>query len=210
MLRAEHNKESDMDAEALNAELGGMDIYLLDQVLKGRFPKGSRILDAGCGGGRNLTWFARNGFEVFGCDTNQKSINKLQESGLAPKENFVLQSATKLPWQGGHFQGVICNALLHVLDSREDFDAALKEIWRVLAPGGVWFARLATTLSMEKHAEPLGDGRYRMPGTQWDILPTSLEDILKYTDQLGGKLLEPVKTANVQNQRAMATWVMQK
>ena len=199
-----------MDAEALSAELAGMDIYLLDQVLKGRFPQGSRILDAGCGGGRNMVWFARNGFEVYACDSNEKSVNKVRESGIAPKDHILHQSAAKLPWEDGYFQGVICNALLHVLGSREEFDATLNETWRVLAPGGVWFARLATTLSMEQHAEPLGDGRYRMPGTQWDILPTSLEDILKYTEQLGGTLLEPIKTVNVQNQRAMATWVMQK
>lgn len=199
-----------MDADALNTELSGMDIYLLDQVLKGRFAPGSRILDAGCGGGRNLVWFARNGFDVYACDTNEKSVNKVIELGIAPPDNILHQSVVELPWPDGHFSGVICNALLHVLESREEFDAILNETWRVLAPGGVWFARLATTLSMEQLAEPLGNGRYRMPGTQWDILPTSLEDILKYTNKLGGKQLEPIKTVNVQNQRAMATWVMQK
>jgi hypothetical protein len=86
----------------------------------------------------------------------------------------------------------------------------LRETWRVTATGGIWFARLATTLSMEAHAEPLGDGRYRMPGTSWDILPTSLQQMLDWTTELGGHLLDPIKTVNVQNQRAMATWVMQK
>lgn len=199
-----------MDADALNNELAGMDIYLLDQVLKGRFPKGARVLDAGCGGGRNLVWFARNGFDVHACDSNEKSVNKVRELGIAPPENILHRSAAELPWEDGHFQGVICNALLHILEGRDEFDSVLKETWRVLAPGGVWFARLATTLSMENHAEPLGSGRYRMPGTQWDILPTSLEDMLKYTEQLGAELLEPIKTVNVQNQRAMATWVMRK
>ena len=199
-----------MDAEALNLELAGMDISLLDQVLKGRFTPGGRVLDVGCGGGRNMVWFARNGFDVFGVDGNAKSVEKVQSMGIVPAENVVECSATKLSWPDGHFDGVICNALLHVLDSRADWEAALCETWRVLKPGGIWFARLATTLSMEKHAEPLGDGRYRMPGTQWDILPTSLEELLKYTEQLGGELLEPIKTVNVQNQRAMATWVLRK
>ena len=199
-----------MDADALNNELAGMDIYLLDQVLKGRFPGGARVLDAGCGSGRNLVWFARNGFEVYACDSSEKAVAKVRGLDVVPSDRVLHQSAAKLPWPDGHFAGVICNALLHVLESREEFDAVLNETWRVLAPGGIWFGRLATTLSMEKYAEPLGDGRYRMPGTRWDILPTALEDMLKFTEQLGGKLLDPIKTVNVQNQRAMATWVMQK
>lgn len=198
-----------MDANALNAELAGMDIALLDQVLKGRFMPGTRILDAGCGAGRNLQWFARNGFEVHGVDIAQAQIERLRASGLAPASNFLCTSAEQLPWPDGHFGGVICNALLHVLPDRATFERALRETWRVTAPGGTWFARLASTLSME-HAEHLGDGRYRMPGTQWDILPSSLQQMLDWTQQLGGTLLDPIKTLNVQNQRAMATWVMQK
>ncbi|MBK8208469.1 MAG: class I SAM-dependent methyltransferase [Planctomycetes bacterium] len=199
-----------MDADALNVELAGMDIYLLDQVLKGRFKQGSRIVDVGCGGGRNLAWFARNGFEVYGIDSHEGAVSKLIAANLAPVGNIVHGSAAALPWPDSHFQGVICNALLHLLGTRDEFNAVLRETWRVLTPGGVWFARLATTLSMEQHAKPLGDGRYRMPGTQWDILPTSLEDMLRLTADLSATLLEPIKTVNVQNTRAMATWVMQK
>jgi ubiquinone/menaquinone biosynthesis C-methylase UbiE len=199
-----------MDADALNAELAGMDMSLLDQVLKARFKPAGRILDVGCGGGRNMVWFARNGFEVYGVDGNAKSVEKVRAAGIVPADHVIECSATNLRWPHEYFDGVICNALLHVLDSRADWEAALAESWRVLKPGGTWFARLATTLSMENHAEPLGDGRYRMPGTQWDILPTSLEEMLQWTERLGAKLLEPIKTVNVQNQRAMATWVMQK
>jgi tellurite methyltransferase len=199
-----------MDADALNEELAGMDMSLLDQVLKGRFQAGTRILDAGCGGGRNLAWFGRNGFEVYAIDIDRGAIDKQRAAGTAPSANFVHGTAAKLPWPDGYFHGVICNALLHVLADREEFLAVLRETWRVVAPGGIWFARLATTLSMEEYAEPLENGRYRMPGTRWDILLSSLEEILKWTEELGGKLIEPIKTVNVQNTRAMATWVMQK
>jgi SAM-dependent methyltransferase len=199
-----------MDAEALNAELAGMDIYLLDQVLKGRFAPGSRILDAGCGAGRNLAWFGRNGFEVYGIDADATAIARVREAGIAPAENLVAGSVTSLPWPDGHFHGVICNALLHVLPGRTELEQAVRETWRVLAPGGVWFARVATSLSMEQHAIALENGRYRMPGTRWDILLLGLDEMLQMTSQLGAMLLEPIKTVNVQNQRAMATWVLQK
>ncbi|MFT3743892.1 MAG: hypothetical protein QM785_06305 [Pyrinomonadaceae bacterium] len=42
---------------------GGIDIYLFDQIQKGRFSPGMKILDAGCGGGRNIHWLLRNGYQ---------------------------------------------------------------------------------------------------------------------------------------------------
>ena len=48
----------------LNHLLGNIDIYLLDQILKDRFKKSFKILDAGCGEGRNLIYFVRNGFKL--------------------------------------------------------------------------------------------------------------------------------------------------
>lgn len=196
-----------MDANALNAELAGMDIALLDQVLKGRFAPGSRVVDIGCGSGRNLVWFARNGFETYALDQDAGCIARVQRD--VPGVHAVTGHADALPWPAGHFQGVLCNALLHMLPDREMLHRVLHESWRVLAPGGTWFARLATTLSMEAHAIAVGNGRYQMPGG-WEVLPTTLDEMLDLTRQLGGKLLDPIKTVNVQNQRAMATWVMTK
>ena len=44
---------------SLQEQFGQIDIYLFDQLLRGRIPPGSRILDAGCGSGRNLVYFLR-------------------------------------------------------------------------------------------------------------------------------------------------------
>ncbi|MHC4839499.1 MAG: class I SAM-dependent methyltransferase [Planctomycetota bacterium] len=199
-----------MNPDELNAELSGMDIYLLDQILKNRFRAGGRILDVGCGAGRNLKWFARNGFEVYALDKHEKAIEKVTATDLLPTDHIFHQSATELPFEDSFFDGVVCNALLHMLDTRDEMEKVIIESWRVLKPGGTWFARLATDLSMESLIEQQPDGRHRMPGTEWDIHLTSLDEMLKWTEKLGGKLLDPIKTTNVQNQRAMTTWVMQK
>jgi len=47
---------------------GGIDIYLFDQLLKGRFVPEMRVLDPGSGSGRNLVYFLWSGYEVFGVD----------------------------------------------------------------------------------------------------------------------------------------------
>ena len=49
-------------------QFGQIDIYLFDQLLRGRIALGMRVLDAGCGAGRNLVYFLREGYEVFGVD----------------------------------------------------------------------------------------------------------------------------------------------
>jgi ubiquinone/menaquinone biosynthesis C-methylase UbiE len=196
-----------MDAEGLRIELAGMDIYLLDQVLKGRFRKGCSILDVGCGAGRNIMWFARNGYDVNGIDVDETHIAGLNEQEIG---NFVQGTATELPWPDAKFDAVICNALLHVLANRTELDAAMRESWRVLKPGGIWFTRVATTLGMEGHIEALQDGRYRVGEPGWEVVPLSLDEMLATTKEFGGTLLEPIKAVNVQNQRAMSTWVMEK
>ncbi|MCF6227733.1 MAG: class I SAM-dependent methyltransferase [Planctomycetes bacterium] len=199
-----------MNPTQLNAELSGMDIYLLDQILKERFIPAGRVLDVGCGAGRNLKWFARNDFEVYALDSHEKAIQKVKETGLLSDDRILHQSATTLPFADDFFDGIICNALLHMLNTREEIDQVISETWRVLKPGGIWFARLATDLSMQSLIEKQPDGRHRMPSTEWDIHLTSLDEMLGWTEKLGGKLLDPIKTSNVQNQRAMATWVMVK
>ncbi len=65
---------------------GGIDIYLFDQLLKGRLTSSTRLLDAGCGGGRNLIYFLRTGYDVYGVDESSRSIAQVRglAASLAP------------------------------------------------------------------------------------------------------------------------------
>ncbi|WP_255459102.1 class I SAM-dependent methyltransferase [Mucilaginibacter lacusdianchii] len=58
---------------------GNIDIYLFDQLLKGTYANSRKILDAGCGGGRNLVYFLQNGYEVYGVDPNPQAIEAVKE-----------------------------------------------------------------------------------------------------------------------------------
>src|SRR3954462_11340958 len=70
----------------LRGWFGGIDIYLFDQLLKGRFKPPMRLLDAGCGTGRNLTYFFRAGFDVYAVDEDEDALNHVREMAaeLAP------------------------------------------------------------------------------------------------------------------------------
>jgi tellurite methyltransferase len=84
----------------------------------------------------------------------------------------------------------------------------MDEMWRVLAPGGLFFARLASSIGLESLV-PETLGRMRLPdGSQRFVVDEQF--LLDTTHDLRGTLLDPLKTTNVQNMRCMTTWVIQK
>jgi SAM-dependent methyltransferase len=193
---------------------GNIDIYLFDQLLKGRFDNCTKVLDAGCGGGRNLVYFLNNGFEVFGIDQSAEAVEAVKQlsaslSPANPIDNFAVAPVEDMPFADAQFDVVICSAVLHFAQDAEHFDAMMRSLWRVLKPGGHFFARLASDIGIEDKVKPLGNFRYLLPDGSERFLVS--EDVLmEYTDTLGGKLFEPLKTTNVHNLRCMTTWCMYK
>ena len=193
---------------------GDIDIYLFDQLLKGRIIKGMRILDAGCGSGRNLAYFMRSGFDLHAIDRSEEAIEEVRKLGakLAPgwKDEFAqVQSIEKINFANDSFDVVISNAVLHFADNEAHFQRMLHEMWRVLRPGGLLFVRLASSIGIEEKVIPLGQHRYRLPDRSIRFLVDE-ERLMKTTDKLQGILLDPIKTVNVANQRCMTTWVLKK
>ncbi|NCD70324.1 class I SAM-dependent methyltransferase [Mucilaginibacter agri] len=193
---------------------GNIDIYLFDQLLKGTYNNCNKVLDAGCGGGRNLIYFLKNGYEVYGIDPNPDAVSAVKQLSqtLAPAnsvENFVVASAEKLPFNDNYFDLVISSAVLHFANNSEHFDHMIHSMWRVLKPGGYLFARLASDIGIETLVQSLGNGRYLLPdGSERFLVNQHL--LLQYTESLNGLLYEPIKTTNVQNLRCMTTWCLQK
>ncbi len=194
--------------------LGDIDIYLLDQLLKGRIAPGMRLLDAGCGGGRNLVWFLRSGCEVHGVDASPAAVEQARRLAgrLAPShppESFQTADLDALPFPEGRFDAVVCSAVLHFARDEAHFDRMLDEMWRVLRPGGLFFARLASTIGLEGRVRPLEGRWFQLPDGSERFLVD--EELLRRTsDRLGGVWLDPLKTTLVQNLRSMSTWVLRK
>jgi tellurite methyltransferase len=201
-------------AMELREQLGDIDIYLLDQLLKGRLTPDMTILDAGCGGGRNLVYFLRRGYPVFAVDKNPRAVAQVRElaAQLAPElpvESFQVADLSESPFPDERFDAVICSAVLHFARDEAQFDRMLDGMWRVLRPGGLFFARLASTIGIEPLVQPLQGRRYLLPdGTERFLVDEAM--LLSVADQLGGSWIEPLKTTVVQNQRSMTTWVLRK
>jgi len=200
-------------AAELEREFGGIDIYLFDQLLRGRFDRRPRVLDAGCGAGRNLPYFLRHGFDVRAVDADAMAIRSVRQlvaslNAAVPPGQIHCGPLDALPWEDGSTDAVICSAVLHFAHDEREFAAMLEEMWRVLAPGGLFFARLASSIGLERHL-PSATGRMRLPdGSERFVVDE--QTILGWASTLGGTLADPLKTTNVQNLRCMTTWVMEK
>jgi SAM-dependent methyltransferase len=194
---------------ALRSEFGDIDIYLFDQLLKGRFDDRARVLDAGCGDGRNLRYLLAHGFECWGVDRDPAAVAHVRRlaaslSGDAAPDRFQVAEVDRLPWTGVSFDAVICSAVLHFADDTAHFERMVDALWRVLAPRGLFFARLASNIGLESVIVP-GGRRVRLPDSS-DRFVVDEAMLVALTARLGGRLADPLKTTVVQGMRAMTTW----
>ena len=198
----------------LHEQFGDIDIYLFDQLLRGRIAPGSRILDAGCGSGRNLVYLLREGYEVYAVDSDHRAIEAVRRlaaklAPALPPDNFRLEPIEEMSFPNGFADLVISSAVLHFARNDEHFQAMLRETWRVLKPGGLLFCRLASSIGMEHQVKPLGQGRFLLPdGSERYLVDEPL--LRKLAEDLGGQLADPLKTTIVQDQRCMTTWILRK
>jgi len=198
----------------LQDHFGPIDIYLFDQLLRGRIAPGMRILDAGSGSGRNLVYLLRTGYEVFAADPDRVSIEAVQRLAAAlapglPASNFRVEPVEEMTFPDAFADVVLCSAVLHFARDDAQFGAMLRGAWRALKPGGLLFARLASSIGMEERVQRVAGRRHRLPdGTQRYLVDE--EFLIGMTRDLGGELLDPLKTTVVQDQGCMTTWVVRK
>ncbi len=196
----------------LQEQFGQIDIYVFDQILRGNIAPGMRVLDAGCGYGRNLVHLLREGCEVFALDTEPDAVHHVRqlsrslETGL-PAENFQVGSIDQIPLPDNSMDVVICSAVLHFARDDRQFRAMLAEMWRVLKPGGMLFCRLGSRIGM--NFEHLRENIYKIgDGSEWFLVDQKM--LLDLAEEMKAVLMDPIKTTIVQDYRCMTTWVLRK
>lgn len=198
----------------LQEMFGSIDIYLFDQLLRGRLPSSSRILDAGCGSGRNIRYLMDAGYEICAVDEDADAVSSVMRMAgelnpSLPASNFRREAVELISFPPASMDVVLSIAVLHFARSDAQFSAMVESMWRVLRPGGLFFARLASTIGMESRMVPKEGRRFLLPdGSERYLVDEAL--LLEWTARLGGKLADPLKTTIVQDQRCMTTWVLRK
>jgi SAM-dependent methyltransferase len=198
----------------LQEQFGQIDIYLFDQLLRGRIVPGMRVFDAGCGSGRNLVYFLKEGYDVFGVDSDPSAVELTRRLAASrapalPAGNFRVEAIEEMAFADAFADIVLSSAVLHFARSDEHFRAMLRGTWRVLKPGGLLFCRLASSIGMENQVQRVAGRRFLLPdGSERYLVDEAL--LLALTTELGGQLADPLKTTIVQNQRCMTTWIVRK
>jgi len=198
----------------LSSLFGSIDIYLFDQILRGRIVPGMRVFDAGCGNGRNLVFFLGQGYDVSAVDPDPGAVETVRALAgrLAPRlpaSNFRAEAVESSSFPDGCAHIVLSSAVLHFARDETHFRAMLEGAWRLLQPNGLFFCRLASSIGMEPRFSPLGGRRFHLPdGTERFLVDEPY--ILRLTEELGGALLDPLKTTVVQDRRCMTTWVLRR
>lgn len=193
-------------------QFGQIDIYVFDQILRGNIAPGMRVLDAGCGYGRNLVHLLRQGCEIFALDANPDGVEHVRQlsaslgTGL-PADNFQVGLIERMPFPDAFADVVMCNSVLHFARDEDHFKIMLSELWRVLKPGGMFFSRLGSRIGMD--FERVQGGRYVVgDGSVWFLVDEEM--LTQLVEEMNAVLVDPLKTTIVQDYRCMTTWVLRK
>ncbi|MDR7128533.1 SAM-dependent methyltransferase [Algoriphagus sp. 4150] len=203
-----------MKISELNKLLGNIDIYLLDQILKGRFSTDMKILDAGCGEGRNAVYFINGGYQIFGIDRSETAIQYCRYMAKSLDKNydahrFQVGGLEEIPFHREAFDAVICSAVLHFAEDGANLWQMIGEMLRVLKPGGFLWLRMTTAFGgILEQSQSVGGGKYLLPDRSERFLLT--QHHLDKLEELGMKFLEHPKSVLVHGQRAMGVFVMEK
>jgi SAM-dependent methyltransferase len=165
-----------------------------------RLPARARILDAGCGSGRNMIELARHG-TVSGIELSDTSVDVARARGAG---EVIAGSVLEMPFDGDSFDLSVC---LDVIEHLEDDLGALRELRRVLAPGGsllvtvpayqwLWSGhdevnhhhRRYTRRSLQRVAEQAGWEQVRT--TYFNSLLLPLAIVLRVLDRFSRKTTE--------------------
>ncbi len=203
-----------LDTRQIQQLFGHIDVYLFDQILRGNIAAGMRIFEAGCGNGRNLVYLMQAGYQIMGIDRDPRAIDAVRSLARELAPHLPVDAFRVEPLEASTFPEacadvVLCNAVLHFATDHDQFDAEVDGAWRLLAPGGFLFARLGSSIGIEDHVSPRGGGRFVQPDGH-ELYLVDLERLLSTSKRLGGELVDPIKTVNVQGMRCMTTWVLRK
>jgi SAM-dependent methyltransferase len=169
---------------------------------KGSFVN-SKILDLGFGDGRNIEFLAHQGFDVFGLEISQSicdlTADRLNRQGV--HATLRVGKNRSIPFETNFFDFILAAHSCYYLDDGDVFDTNLREIFRILKPGGTFIGSVPMKSNHYlEGAEHLGEGVYRITNDYYRVREGTLVIGLESQSQL-----EDYLRPYFQNLR-IATW----
>ena len=127
-----------------------------------------------------------------------------------PADNFRVEAIEQITFPDASADVVLSSAVLHFARDDEQFDGdAQRQLEGAEARRACSFAGSPLQLAWSSAVKPIAGRRHRLPdGSERYLVDAEL--LTSLTRELGGELLDPLKTTVVQDQRCMTTWVVRK
>ena len=195
---------------SLQQQFGPIDIYLFDQLLRNNIMPGMRVLDAGCGSGRNLVYLLREGYEVFGSDQNPEAIAQTRAlvaalAPISPRKTSASNPSNPSP-----------TPTTPSTSSSAAPSSTSPATTHTSTPCSKAFGASSSPTACSSAGSPPPSA---CPTSTSPAIATSPPDgverycvdealLMRLTKKLGAQLVDPIKTTVVQNQRCMTTWII--
>lgn len=197
-----------INTHTINSYFGDMDLYLIDAILKGHVPRNGKVLDVGCGDGRNGLFFIKEHFEYHGTD---QDISKIQfaeyfvKNFPNDKARFECASIEDLTTDDS-YNLIIASRVLHFAQDEKHFIANWEKLTKKLKIGGViYFAMDSGIASDHVKKEPNGHFKFKDGRTSFAL---TQEIYNRMADALVE--VEPLRTIIHGNKRVQSFGLLQK
>lgn len=158
-----------------------IDFGFLQKRFLNYVPTSARILDFGCGSGRDALFFASQGYDVSALDATPFFVERLQAMGIKARCLLFEEFADEEAWEGIW----ACASLLHL--SYPELDSILVALYKALVPQGILYC------SFKKgDFEGIRQGRY--------FLDVTLSGLIPHLQAVGFEILEAFESEDARKE----------
>lgn len=195
-----------MTPHEINNYFGDMDIFLMDLILKGKIPSNGKVLDAGCGEGRNGIYFINNEYSYTGVDPDRSKVSLIEFLSKGTNASFFVEDIRGFAQCRERFDFIICSRVLHFASSTDHFMEMWYDLISMLSPQGIIYISMDSVIDTNM-GEKLDNGHIRFPDgeVRFAITATMYQKIKK-----GFEEIEPLKTLVAHGKRAQSFIALKK
>ncbi len=198
--------------ENYNNVFGDIDLELLDLILKGYFSNVKRLLDVGCGDGRNLIYFLQKEFEIYAIDQDKSCVELVRymvRNFERDPERIIHAAILDRTFSKNFFDAVLCSRVLHFSESEQSFLRSWYKMHEILKPGGLLYVSSDTMIGFERNVRRIDSEKWQFSDGSVRFL-VSNELLQKMDIEKHFEWIAPMKTIHYGDHHAQVVFCLKK